>query len=167
MSKKQAHTIYRALTSFVEGFPAKTSPSRGSKRVSPREQEADCGPNSRASSMNVRRKLLSSKTSLVEKPSGCPRCGAICTCSDTERVPSHYLPKTLERPTFDGVFSLLPTPTASNYGSNRGGGAGRIGKIRYSLGKMALLGKLANHPRGQLSPAYVAWLMGFPIGWLE
>jgi hypothetical protein len=32
-----------------------------------------------------------------------------------------------------GSLSLLPTPTAQSYGSNRGGAAGRVGEIRPSL----------------------------------
>jgi hypothetical protein len=37
---------------------------------------------------------------------------------------------------------LLPTPTAQTYGSNRGGSAGRVGPIRYSLEAMAKRGLL-------------------------
>jgi hypothetical protein len=33
--------------------------------------------------------------------------------------------------------SLLPTPTAQNYGSNQGGGMGRVGPVRHSLPSMA------------------------------
>lgn len=35
---------------------------------------------------------------------------------------------------------LLPTPTASDYGSNQGGGAGRVGPVRHSLQGMAQRG---------------------------
>ena len=35
---------------------------------------------------------------------------------------------------------LLPTPTAASYGSNQGGGMGRVGPIRYSLQGMAQRG---------------------------
>lgn len=50
--------------------------------------------------------------------------------------------------------SLLPTPTASSYGSCRGGGMGRVGKWRHSLHSLKIL-----HPHD--------WerMMGFPIGW--
>lgn len=40
------------------------------------------------------------------------------------------------------AVTLLPTPTASSYGSNRGGAAGRVGKVRYSLDSMARQGLL-------------------------
>jgi hypothetical protein len=88
---------------------------------------------------------------------------------------------------------LLPTPTASSCGTNRGGGSGRIGKVRPSLNTMAsrnlwptprasanenrqtkltpsqIAGKhgksLAAEVGGLLSPTWVEWLMGYPSGW--
>lgn len=65
---------------------------------------------------------------------------------------------------------LLPTPTSSNYGSNRGGKEGRKGKVRYSLASLASKGLLTRkvaHPRGPLFPGFVEWMMGFPIGWTD
>src|SRR6266498_2558613 len=57
--------------------------------------------------------------------------------------------------------SLLPTPTAVNYGSNQGGAAGRTGPLRPSL---------ASQTRGvhgvNLLLAICEWLMGYPPGWL-
>lgn len=58
-----------------------------------------------------------------------------------------------------------PTPSATSYGSNRGGAAGRTGKIRYSLHSLARMGDLPGHPEEPLRPAWVEWLMGFPLGW--
>lgn len=57
-------------------------------------------------------------------------------------MPTVFLPPTSVRPTVDRASSLLPTPTASSYGSNQGGGAGRRGKVRLSLSQLALRGKL-------------------------
>ncbi len=128
---------------------------------------------------------------------------------------------------------LLPTPTATEYGSNQGGGAGRVGPVRYSLQSMAQknliptptasdangagsrntesskahpglslmdwargdggTGRLLPTPSasddrtcadysdgsrghspqlrhlgsGRLNPRFVAWMMGFPPGWLD
>jgi hypothetical protein len=84
---------------------------------------------------------------------------------------------------------LLPTPSASSYGTNQGGAAGRVGKVRASLGTMARKGLLptptikGNYNRagasakagdglatvigGPLNPEFLEWLMGFPIGWTE
>lgn len=36
-------------------------------------------------------------------------------------------------------LELLPTPSASSYGSNQGGGAGRVGPVRHSLDSMVRL----------------------------
>lgn len=142
-------------------------------------------------------------------------------------------PRTRALPTSaGGSGSWLPTPSASDYGSNRGGSSGRAGRARPSLGSMARsgmwptpraseagsyqtsrgkkfltltgavktwstptarLGGLRGMPtadaarrrrakgkrnleedvaieaevqdRGPLNPAWVEWLMGFPIGW--
>lgn len=87
----------------------------------------------------------------------------------------------------DASFSLLPTPTASRYGSNRGGSAGRSGKERASLETLARRGLLptptvkGNHNRaglsarsgdglatavgGSLHPRFVEWMMGLPPDW--
>lgn len=56
------------------------------------------------------------------------------------------------------LFEFLPTPTASSYGSNRGGAAGRVGKTRKSLS--GVLG-------GPENPEWREWLMGWPIGWTD
>lgn len=122
----------------------------------------------------------------------------------------------------NGSSSLLPTPSASSYGSNRGGAAGRLGPDGPGLETMARKGlwptplvadsksggcgqareggpsltqavkersiwptptvkgnhnKLGLSPRsgdglatavgGPLNPAWVEWLMGWPIGWSD
>ncbi len=89
----------------------------------------------------------------------------------------------------------LPTPSATSYGTNQGGAAGRVGKVRPSLETMAErdqwptptqrdyrsdkrteigAAKRAESKRGimlpesvggLLNPTWVEWLMGFPIGW--
>lgn len=60
-------------------------------------------------------------------------------------------------PITEGTDCLFwPTPTASNYGSNRGGAAGRVGKIRRSIS--GLVG-------GPVNPAFLEWLMGYCPGW--
>jgi len=85
-------------------------------------------------------------------------------------------PETWALPTFDGACGCLPpipTPSASSYGSNRGGAAGRVGPTRHSLQSMARHGlwpkpsPVPAAPRGELNPAWVEWLMGWPIGWTD
>jgi hypothetical protein len=80
---------------------------------------------------------------------------------------------------------LLPTPTASSYGTNHGGAAGRTGKVRPSLRTLVpTLTVRGNHNRagasdksgdglataiadGPLNPTWLEWFMGFPDGWTE
>ncbi len=54
---------------------------------------------------------------------------------------------------------LLPTPSASNYGTNKGGAAGRVGKVRPSLNSLARLNGAT------INPAFVEWMMGYPAEW--
>lgn len=82
---------------------------------------------------------------------------------------------------------LLPTLTASSYGSNKGGAAGRVGAPRWSLQSLAQKGLLptltvcGNYNRkgasetsgdglataigGPLNPEWLEWFMGFPRAW--
>ena len=87
---------------------------------------------------------------------------------------------------------LYPSPSASSYGSNRGGSAGRVGPIRESLETMARretwatpragnAGSGADVPTrnrqggvslvtqtgGRLSPRWTLVLMGFPEWWFD
>lgn len=91
------------------------------------------------------------------------------------------------------AVTLLPTPSASNYGTNQGGAAGRVGPVRESLDTMARRDRLHRwgiygaaierweHVMGpapvptmpsartggpQLAPAFVEWMMGVPAGWV-
>jgi hypothetical protein len=88
--------------------------------------------------------------------------------------------------------NLFPTPSASNYGSNQGGAAGRVGPVRYSLHSMARRGMwptpqapdwrsgkvsaetMAKNSRplseqigGTLNPEFCEWLMAWPIGFTD
>jgi hypothetical protein len=62
------------------------------------------------------------------------------------------------RRTAETESSLLPTPTASTYGSNHGGGMGKKGKVRHSLSSMANHGlwptpRATDGPNGRASPS--------------
>jgi hypothetical protein len=97
-------------------------------------------------------------------------------------------------PRIKEIASLLwPTLSASRYGSNRGGAAGRVGPIRHSLDDLLKKGLLPtltfrdgrtlkgnvpppNHMgglslsqtlSGELNPEWTEWFMGFPRGWTD
>ncbi len=55
---------------------------------------------------------------------------------------------------------LLPTLSACSYGTNQGGAAGRVGKVRPNLSKY-----LTIPAGGKVNPNWKDWYMGFPIGW--
>lgn len=93
------------------------------------------------------------RTSSIRGGSGCPSCGSACTSSGIPACLFNCQPLKLEGVTTAGEFSLWPTPTASAYGSCRGGGAGRVGKWRKSLQAL-----------GILNPGDWERMMGFPIG---
>lgn len=96
---------------------------------------------------------LLSRTSTTPGVGGCPSCGASFTASGLPACRFECEPLKLAPSTNELASSLLPTPTASNYGSCRGGGAGRVGKWR-----MSLLARGIRHPED--------WerMMNFPIG---
>jgi hypothetical protein len=97
---------------------------------------------------------LLSKTQATRGADGCPNCGESCGPSGIPHCQFECEPVTWERTMNAPASSLLPTPTASSYGSCRGGGSGRVGKWRHSLHSLKIL-----HPHD--------WerMMGFPIGW--
>jgi hypothetical protein len=99
---------------------------------------------------------LLSKTSPIPGDDGCPSCGASCGPEGMPRCRFECEPQTWARTTNAPASTLLPTPTASSYGSCRGGGMGRVGKWRHSLHSLKIL-----HPHD--------WerMMGFPIGWTD
>ena len=100
----------------------------------------------------------------------------------------------LAHPTDEIAFGSLPTPTASNYGSNQSASSGAV--CRPSLTQMARQNKwptpwatptardwrsgkaspetmarnsrpLSEQVGGTLNPTWVEWLMGFPPNWTE
>lgn len=66
-------------------------------------------------------------------------------------------------PTCAPESSLLPTLTASRYGSSNNGDPGD-GRGSYATAGKPSLDKLAG---GNLSLEWATWMMGFPQGWLQ
>lgn len=112
-----------------------------------------------------------------------PRSGMMLAGNVFQRVP-------LALPTDGTDGGSLPTPSATSYGSNQGGGAGRVGPVRHSLESMARnnlwptphancstgAGQAPNKQGGEnlqtavggsLNPTWVEWLMGFPLGYTD
>jgi hypothetical protein len=125
-------------------FSAEVSPVRTSaqqeRALASQGHVQGFGMSSDESPKRSGRRSSSSKTSPAVPGVGCPTCGETCTCWGTEPVPSRYLPATSERRTCDDACSslgLYPTPTATSYGTNKGGAAGRVGKERPSLETLA------------------------------
>ncbi len=71
-----------------------------------------------------------------------PRAGGLRSGTAFLRQPS--APLTAET----ASSSLLPTPAAQSYGSNRGGAAGRVGPVRHSLESLAKQGLLPTPTAG-------------------
>jgi len=171
--------------------PVKTSPARERARAL-LASARDCGVSLPASLARCGLSGSSSKTSPAEQSGGSMPSAMRWNSSTMRRYRSRCQRALSVLRTGEVEFSsLLPTPSASSYGSNRGGAAGRTGKTRYSLQTMARKGLLAlptakgnqlspsmskwpscaawqaAHPPGPLLPGFVEWLMGFPIGWTE
>lgn len=186
---------YRMLICSVAGFPAKICPlpeeATGSKGRAP-----GCGSNTSGSSRRSRRVSSSSKTCSDCARVDCEQCwpalpisgsmqnGRVSQSEKIRREPTGVCIST-GRMNGNAYSSLLPTPSASSYGSNRGGSAGRVGRVRHSLSALARGGLLptptvkGNHNKaglsarsgdglatavgGPLSARFVEWMMGFPI----
>ena len=184
------------LTSFREASRARTSRQREPGRVSAASAR-DSGPKWRGLSVKFNRDSSTWKThrclfpeDLPESSVILPRWGMVRDGELWERITSVPLISGTgfgfwQTPVADDANNF-PTPTASTYGSNQGGAAGRTGKVRLSLESMARKGLwptptvcgnynktgaskksgngLATAVGGPLNPNWVEWLMGWPIG---
>lgn len=126
--------------SSAAGSPARTSALPGGAPASTANAPAS-GASFAASSRNSRRGSSSSRTSPAASGDGCPRCGATCTCSATVRLPSRFQPSTSARPSDARACSwLLPTPTATPYGSTNNGSPHDGREAYATAGKLSLEG---------------------------
>ena len=97
------------------------------------EAAQDSGANSSDSSASSDREASSSKTFIMRGGSGCPSCGAPCGTSGIPLCRFACAPVILGPGISVAASSSWPTLTHQSYGSNRGGAAGRSGRIRPSL----------------------------------
>ena len=178
-------------TWYLEDSRARTSQLQELEQAW-QESEADFSSRLSDSSRKLGLLLYSSKT--------CQRFALADFVKLSEHLPSFgmtvagllCLPLRLEPRTSGEDGSYLPTVTATAYGTNQGGAAGRTGKVRMSLSMMAkrnlwptvtrrdaesvkklTRGKGASKGGtplplaigGSLNPTWVEWLMGFPLEW--
>ena len=201
MSDKWEPKTLSQSPSSVQGSPVKTCqwPEKGQAL---KESDQASGQRSPDALMSLcpdtcawRMSQLSLLGGSIEYAETWPRC-AMMLCGSVYRLKQW---EHLIRETDGGALPgpILPTPSASVYGSNQGGGAGRVGKIRHSLHSMASQNKwptptaggersggslqecggsgarsmLSGVPKqditGKLSATWVTALMGYPAGWLD
>lgn len=190
MSAQLAFQFFQPSTSSAVGSHA---PMLAPPVEEPDSQERTpgSGTNTSASSASSARASSSSRTSKAARGAGCARCGPVCKNSAITRKPWGLALQTSGPPTCGNESSLWPTPTATQYGSNRGGAAGRTGPVRLSLdaeakrwatpgarddrgpagsgymtkGKAQLPNQVGD--TGKLNAEWVEALQGFPIGWTD
>ncbi len=122
--------------SSAEDFPAKTY--RSPERVLVLQARgAVCGVTTPDSLANFDLDTSSWKTSQRCLIEGLQRYSENWPRSGMTRNGTAYRLPTWAPLTDEIEYGLLPTPTATNYGSNQGGAAGRTGPIRHSLQSMA------------------------------
>jgi hypothetical protein len=151
--------------------------------------EAAFGASSPESSANSPRPGSSLKTSRRARRGGSMPFVPNWNDSATKRYRSRLARLLAALPIAAHAFSslgheALPTLSACSYGSNRGGGAGRVGPERPSLERLLPTLTIAgNYNRaglsptsgdglatalggGNLNPRWCEWFMGLPVGWL-
>lgn len=182
---------YLSSTSYTADFHARTSALQAVGRAW-KESEAVFIGNSTGSSKSAGQLSFLSKIAqpyeqgdYLQWPDPLPRSGMIYGGQ-------FYQPPQLGPHTAVTAASCLPTLTVTEYGTNQGGGAGRVGKVRMSLQTMARKGLLPTLTRrdaesikkltrgknaskggtplpiaigGPLNPEWTEWFMGYPIAW--
>lgn len=213
MSGPSAEQLCLEWTSSAEASPARTYPLQASALAS-EVLAAACGLNTGASFQSFARSGWWSKTSPAARLRGLTRSlrgwdSSAMRCyrsrlrlrmlalrtsalGSFSSLPTLTAKANLLAPSMQKWLAhrrLLPTLSAASYGSNQGGAAGRVGKLRDSLESMARKGTLmptlcARDERGpsparrtqgsrnlpleaggHLCPMFCEWFMGFPQGW--
>ncbi len=152
--------LFPMSTSSSGAAPAKTCPSPGRGKASTAPSPASGFP-CFASSAPSARPSCSGKTFLAPDGGAWTALSPVSAASVTRWSGPKSQPRTSAPPTCaEGSSSLptYPTPSASSYGSNKGGAAGRTGEERLSLQSMATRGQWptpsvkGNYNRAGLSP---------------
>ena len=145
------------LTSCAPGTPASRSRRRGAEQ----EQQtlATCGPRLSRPFAHRVPALLSWRMSADMFSGDSTTFSGIWPTSGSMRSGACFERAKLVRHTHGPACSSLPTPTAQAYGSNCGGGSGRVGRVRHSLETQARAD--GGHP----NPHHWQWMLGLPRGW--
>jgi hypothetical protein len=150
------------LTSFRAAFLAKTSAQQEKAQAST-ESEAGSGPRWLESSVRFDRGSSSWRTHRTLFDEVLPESSVTLPLSGMMRGGVVYQPWNLERLTEEiDSGSLLPTPTATQYGTTNNGK--RSDGTTFATAGTPSLSTLAGGP---LNPNWVEWLMGWPIGWTD
>lgn len=188
-----AASFMEALISSTAGSRVRTSALHARERDW-QESEAACIGSFTGSSPSASLPSSSSKIRRASEPADLNKWSGHLPASGMTVGGLLYQPKRLEPRTSANAGSFLPTLSASSYGNNRGGSAGRSGKIRPSLQTMARknlwptltrrdaesIKKLTRGKNagpggtplpvaigGPLNPEWAEWFMNYPIGWTE
>jgi len=150
------------LTSFRAAFLAKTSASPEKAQAST-ESEAGSGQRWLESSARYDLDACSWRTHRTLFDEVLPESSVTLPLSGMMRDGVVYQPWSLERLTEEiDSGSLLPTPTATQYGTTNNGK--RSDGTTFATAGTPSLSTLAGGP---LSPSWIEWLMGWPIGWTD
>lgn len=150
------------LTSFRAAFLAKTS-APPEKAQASTEREAGSGQRWRESSVRYDLDACSWRTHRTLFEEVLPESSVTLPLSGMMRDGVVYQPWSLERLTEEiDSGSLLPTPTATQYGTTNNGK--RSDGTTFATAGTPSLSTLAGGP---LSPSWIEWLMGWPIGWTD
>ena len=175
MSEQLELGILLAQSSSAGGSPAKISQRQaqvlGWRGAAPAFGGSFCGSFARvcpdSSLLKTSQTLLSG--GLAPYSGNLPKAGMMRSGTLSALEPSGLATGVIEFSSSHG-FGVLPTPTASTYGSSQNGtradGSTFNQAGKPSLRTMAVRRGLGS-TRGKLSAEFVRWMMGFPTGWLD
>lgn len=147
MSRKSEPVAFPQSIVLWEDFPARTSQAPAQAKAL-LESAVACGLSLPGSSENSGPNGSSSRTSQAELFAGSTLSGTVWNSSAMKHYRSLCRQRMSALLISEDASLSLPTPSASSYGNNRGGAAGRVGKVRPSLESLARQGKLPTPTAG-------------------
>ena len=162
MYETQGEQLSLELISSAEDSRARTYPPATPEELAWMVIEAACGGSSSASSTSCGPHGSSSRTSQATAADGSLPSASDWSGSGTKRYRSRLRRAFSALPTVADASSLLPTPTASRYGSSNNG-CPHDHRTEYRLKRNPSMWQLVG---GRPDPSFVERMMGFPAGWL-